>query len=70
MFERRIEPGCGYCRYGADIGNFEVACVKRGIMAAYGYCAAFVYEPTKRQPDRMERLHISGFSGEEFSLEE
>ena len=69
MFEKKIDPSCGYCRHGTDIGNFEVACVRRGVMAAHSYCAAFAYEPTKRQPHMMKRPDISGFSEEEFTLE-
>ena len=51
LFDRNIEPSCAYCRHGTDVGCGVIVCIKRGIMAVYGYCGAFSYEPTKRIPD-------------------
>ena len=69
MFDKKIEPRCEYCRYGTDIGNSEVACVRRGIMTEHGFCAAFIYEPTKRNPHVMGHPDIGGFTEEDFSIE-
>jgi len=34
-----------------SLGFGEVACTRKGIMADYGKCNAFRYEPTKRKPE-------------------
>ena len=70
MFNRNIEPSCLYCRYGAALGCNEVACSKRGIMSGEGFCGAFRYEPTKRQPETvvMRSPKELGLSAEDFSL--
>ncbi|HHT17466.1 MAG TPA: hypothetical protein GXZ77_07140 [Papillibacter sp.] len=53
LFNRRIAPSCAYCRHGSAIGNGEIACVKRGIMLAGGWCKKFSYDPIKREPERL-----------------
>ena len=68
LFERKITPSCAYCHYGTDMGYGVIACVKRGIMASFGSCKAFRYEPTKRVPEVMPDLDLSGLSAEDFSL--
>ena len=69
LFDRNIEPNCGYCRYGANLGFGEIACAKHGIMAAHGNCSAFRYEPTKREPIVSQRPKKSEFSEDDFSLD-
>jgi len=68
LFDRRIEPGCAYCSFGALLGENEVACIKRGIMYGYGSCGGFSYEPTKRVPRSLPDLKIKGLSEEDFTL--
>ena len=68
LFDRNVEPGCNYCRYGTSIGQDEIACLKRGIVLAWDSCVMFRYEPTKRMPEAMPRIDISGLSEEDFSL--
>ena len=68
LFQRDIEPSCSYCYHGTDIGYDKIACMKRGIMAGYGSCGAFRYEPTKRVPEATPELKVSGFSEEDFRL--
>ena len=70
LFKRNIEPSCTYCRHGTDLGYDVIVCIKRGIMASYGSCGAFRYEPTKRVPEVTQNLHAAGFSLEDFSLED
>ena len=68
LFSRNIEPSCAYCRFGTALGNSEVACVKRGIMAGFGFCGAFRYEPTKREPQALQDFNTSALSEEDFAL--
>lgn len=68
LFQRHIEPSCTYCFYGTDLGYDAIACVKRGIMAGYGSCGSFRYEPTKRVPEIVPALKVTGFSKEDFLL--
>jgi len=68
LFDRKIEPSCAYCSYGTALGNDEVMCIKRGIMAGHGSCGAFHYEPTKRVPEVKPSLVFTGFSEEDFTL--
>ena len=51
LFNRKIAPSCAYCRHGREIGNGEIACVKRGIMLSGGWCRKFRYDPLKRVPE-------------------
>ena len=51
LFSSKIEPRCLYCKFGADLGDGDVACSKRGIMDRNDSCGSFAYEPTKRDPD-------------------
>jgi len=68
LFNRNIEPSCIYCRFSRTMGNGEYVCSKRGIMSSSGYCSTFKYEPTKREPQPLQRYKASNLSEEEFSL--
>ena len=68
LFDNNIEPSCAYCRYSTALGHDEIACVRRGIMAGSGSCGSFRYEPTKRVPELMPKLNLSGLSEEDFVL--
>jgi len=68
LFDNNIEPSCSYCRYGSAIGRNEYACEKHGIMFGYGFCGAFLYEPTKRIPTALPSLNSFGLSDEDFVL--
>ena len=68
LFDRNIEPSCGYCGFGTPLGDNIVACTKRGIMASFGFCGAFRYEPTKREPHTLPSLKISEMTEEDFSI--
>ena len=70
LFNKNIEPSCSYCFHGSDLGYDIIVCIKRGIMANYGYCGAFRYEPTKRIPEALPKLKTPDFSIEDFTLEE
>jgi len=68
LFSRNIEPNCSYCDYGTALGVNEIACLKRGIMEAFGSCWMFRYEPTKRVPGASSALKASELNEEDFSL--
>ena len=68
LLDRNIEPFCKYCRHSTHLGNDEVICIKRGIMAVSGNCNAFRYEPTKRVPEVAPSLKVTGFTEEDFEL--
>jgi len=68
LFDSAIEPSCSYCRFGTALGQNEIACYRRGIMAGSGFCGSFRYEPTKRIPVILPQLDISGLSEKDFSL--
>ena len=68
LFKQNIHPSCSYCLYGTDLGYNEIACIKRGIMSAVGFCNAFRYEPTKRVPEFAQNVSISRMKEEDFAI--
>lgn len=68
LFRKNIEPRCAYCEKGSQINDAEVACVKRGIVAAEHHCGAFRYDPLKRVPPRPVKLETQTLKQEDFSL--
>lgn len=72
LFRDDIEPNCSYCRHGTDIGQpggrGDIACSKRGIVAAGAHCRKFRYEPTKREPEFARSLNAASLSEEDFLL--
>ena len=67
LFRKNMEPRCAYCAKGSQISDTEVACVKRGIVAAEDHCGAFRYDPLKRVPPRPVKLEPK-LKQEDFSL--
>ena len=68
LFRKNIEPRCAYCGKGSQINDTEVACVKKGIVAAEYHCRAFCYDPLKRVPPRPVKLETQKLKQEDFSL--
>ena len=68
LFRKNIEPRCAYCARGSQINDEEVACVKRGIVAAEHHCGSFRYDPLKRVPPRPVALDTKDLKQEDFSL--
>ncbi|MBP3494348.1 MAG: hypothetical protein J6J83_07045 [Oscillospiraceae bacterium] len=68
LFRKNIEPRCAYCTRGSQINEEEVACVKRGVVAADHHCGAFRYDPLKRVPPRPVALETAELKQEDFSL--
>lgn len=68
LFRKDIEPRCAYCAQGVRINETQVACVKKGIVAAENHCFRFRYAPLKRVPPRPAQLSTDGLKEEDFSL--
>ena len=68
LFRKKIEPRCAYCTKGSPLNENEVACVKRGIVAAAFHCGGFCYDPLKRVPPRPVKLETNKLSAEDFSI--
>ena len=41
LFRKDIEPRCAYCAQGVRINETQVACMKKGIVAAENHCFRF-----------------------------
>ena len=68
LFQKKIEPRCTYCVHGRALNEEQVACPKKGVMAAGSYCRSFKYDPLKRVPPRPAKLHGRGLSDKDFEL--
>lgn len=68
LFQKEIEPYCTYCSRGRPLGENQVLCPKKGVMAANSHCRSFRYDPLKRVPPRPAKLIGAGASDEEFQL--
>ena len=68
MFEKDIEPRCGYCQRSAPLEDGKVMCVKKGIVAAAGACRRFQYDPMKRVPPRPMTASFDHLKDEDFTL--
>ena len=68
MFEKDIEPRCGYCQRGTPLEGEQVICVKKGIVAAAGSCRGFRYDPLKRVPPKPLAPSFDHFREEDFVL--
>ncbi|MCL2002911.1 MAG: hypothetical protein FWG72_02770 [Oscillospiraceae bacterium] len=56
ILSKHIDPRCIYCKRSEPLNVKEMACVKRGVVDAYGRCRAFRYDPLKRVPPRPAKL--------------
>ena len=68
LFQKKIEPRCTYCTHGRALGEDQVVCPKKGVMAAGSHCRSFRYDPLKRVPPRPAKLAGAGLGDEEFRL--
>lgn len=68
LFRKDIEPRCAYCAKGTVINDREVACPKRGVVAAEYHCMWFKYDPFKREPPRPVKLETSRLKEEDFQI--
>ncbi|MEA4932823.1 MAG: hypothetical protein VB071_04465 [Lawsonibacter sp.] len=68
LFQKKIEPHCIYCANGRALGQDQVVCPKKGVMAAASHCRSFQYDPLKRVPPRPTKLAGIGLGDGEFKL--
>lgn len=68
LFQKKIEPRCVYCVHGRPLGDEQIVCPKKGVMAAGSHCRSFKYDPLKRVPPRPAKLAGSGLTEEDFKL--
>ena len=68
LFQKKIEPRCTYCAHGRAMGEDQVVCPKKGVMAAGSHCRYFKYDPLKRVPPRPAKFSGGNLSGEDFKL--
>ena len=68
LFQKKFEPRCTYCAHGRAMGEDQVVCPKKGVMAAGSHCRSFKYDPLKRVPPRPMKLETAGLSEEDFQL--
>ena len=68
LFQKKIEPRCTYCVHGRAMGEDQVVCPKKGVMAAGSHCRSFKYDPLKRVPPRPAKFSGGGLRGDDFKL--
>lgn len=68
LFRKKIERSCAYCVYGANIGDEQILCAKKGLRTMDDKCRKFQYDPCKRIPAKARALDFSKYDNEDFSL--
>lgn len=68
LFRKKIEHSCVYCIYGANIGEDQILCSKKGLRTPMQKCRKFQYDPCKRIPLKALPLDFSKYDQEDFSL--
>lgn len=68
LFQKKIDPRCSYCARGANLGDDQVLCIKKGMKSTSDHCRGFRYDPMKRVPPRPVSPDFSKLKGEDFSL--
>ena len=68
LFQKKIEPRCAYCAHGRTLGEDQIICPKKGVMAAGSHCRGFKYDPLKRVPPRPAKLTGLDLNDGDFKL--
>ncbi len=68
LFRKKISRFCSYCTYGTNIGNCQVLCTKRGVVAENYNCHKFSYDPCKRIPAKQKALDFTKYKDDDFNL--
>ena len=68
LFRKKIERSCAYCRFGTQLEDGQVLCLKKGVRTVDDQCRKFMYDPLKRIPAKARALDFSRFDEEDFSL--
>ena len=68
LFDKNMEPRCGYCQWATPLDEGQMMCVKKGIVACAGSCGRFRYDPLKRTPPRPLAASFAHLKAEDFTL--
>ena len=68
LFRKKQPKSCEYCTWGTKVGEHQVLCTKRGVVADSFACKKFTYDPCKRIPSKPKALNIGKFKDEDFTL--
>ena len=68
LFRKRIHRSCSYCALGAKLGDSQILCSKRGVVADSYACRKFTYDPCKRIPCKPKALDLGKYKDTDFSL--
>ena len=68
LFQKTIEPRCGYCARSRPLSDEQVVCGKKGVMSPASHCPSFRYDPLKRVPPRPVRADFTKLKDEDFKL--
>lgn len=68
LFRRKMPRSCTYCAWGTKMGDEQILCVKRGVVAVSYACRKFVYDPCKRIPCKQKALDLGKYKESDFSL--
>ena len=67
LFDKKIDPRCGYCQWGTPLDEEQMMCVKKGIVACTS-CRRFRYDPLKRTPPKPLAASFEHLKDEDFTL--
>ena len=68
LFRRKMPRSCSYCAWGTKLGEEQILCVKRGVVAVSYACRKFEYDPCKRRPRKVKALDLQKFKDSDFNL--
>lgn len=68
LFGNRIEPACGYCRFGRLMGDGKmILCEHAGVVPLYYSCKKYRYSPLRRVPAK-KAPELPQFDPSDFEL--
>jgi len=68
LFRKKLPKSCEYCSWGTVIGEHQILCTKRGVVAMTYACRKFSYDPCKRKPCKAKALDLTKYKETDFSL--
>ena len=68
LFRKKMPRSCSYCAWGTKLGEEQILCVKRGVVAVSYACRKFEYDPCKRRPRKAKALDLQKFKDSDFNL--
>lgn len=68
LFRKGITRSCSYCRFGTQLDDDHILCMKHGVVPASKKCRKFSYDPCKRVPARPKAPSFEQYSEDDFKL--